>query len=87
MPFTDADDIFALANDTQYGLSAYLYTESIRRAMEAEKRLLFGNILINEVYYSLQLPHGGLKQSGFGKDVSRLALEDYFDTKRISIKR
>jgi succinate-semialdehyde dehydrogenase/glutarate-semialdehyde dehydrogenase len=87
MPFDDHDDIFAVANDTEYGLSAYIYTQNLSRALEAEKRLLFGNILINEAYYSLQLPHGGLKQSGFGKDVSRLALDDYYDIKRISIKR
>ncbi|MBC8371110.1 MAG: aldehyde dehydrogenase family protein, partial [Planctomycetes bacterium] len=87
MPFDDRDDIFALANDTEYGLSAYVYTQNLSRALEAEKRLIFGNILINEAHYSLQLPHGGLKQSGFGKDVSRLALEDYYDIKRISIKR
>jgi acyl-CoA reductase-like NAD-dependent aldehyde dehydrogenase len=87
MPFDDSDDAFGLANDTEYGLSAYVYTQNLSRALEAEKRLIFGNILINEAYYSLQLPHGGLKQSGFGKDVSRLALEDYYDIKRISIKR
>lgn len=87
MPFDDRDDIFALANDTEYGLSAYVYTQNLSRTLEAERRLLFGNILINEAFYSLQLPHGGLKQSGFGKDVSRLALEDYYDIKRISIKR
>lgn len=87
MPFNNAEDIFAVANDTVYGLSAYVYTQDLGRALEAEKRLLFGNILINEAFYSLQLPHGGLKQSGFGKDVSRLALDDYFDIKRISIKR
>lgn len=87
MAFDDSDDIFGVANDTEYGLSAYVYTKNLDTALEAEKRLLFGNILINEAFYSLQLPHGGLKQSGFGKDVSRLALDDYYDIKRISIKR
>lgn len=87
MPFDDRDDAFALANDTEYGLSAYVYTQNLSRTLEAERRLMFGNILINEAYYSLQLPHGGLKQSGFGKDVSRHALDDYYDIKRISIKR
>ena len=87
MPFSDEEDIFAIANDTAYGLSAYVYTQNLNRALEAEKRLLFGNILINEAHYSVQLPHGGLKQSGSGKDVSRIALDDYYDIKRISIKR
>ena len=76
-----------MANDTEYGLSAYLFTQSLSRALEAEKRLLFGNILINTVHYSIQLPHGGLKQSGFGKDIGHHSLADYYDLKRISIKR
>lgn len=87
MVFDDDEDIFLTANDTVYGLSAYVYTQNLTRALEAEKRLLFGNILINEAHYAVQLPHGGLKQSGSGKDVSRLALDDYYDIKRISIKR
>ena len=49
--------------------------------------LSFGNILINTVHYSIQLPHGGLKQSGFGKDIGHHSLADYYDLKRISIKR
>ena len=85
--FDDSDDIYELANDTEYGLSAYVYTQSLQEALNAEQRLHFGNILINEAFYSVQLPHGGLKQSGFGKDVSRHALSDYYDIKRISIKR
>jgi len=42
---------------------------------------------VNEPYYSVELPHGGLKQSGMGKDCSRLSLEDYFDIKRVTIRR
>ena len=87
MSFSNEEDIFAIANDTAYGLSAYVYTKNLNCALEAEKRLLFGNILINKAHYSVQLPHGGLKQSGSGKDVSRIALDDYYDIKRISIKR
>ena len=85
--FSNSDDIYSMANDTEYGLSAYLFTQSLSRALEAEKRLLFGNILINTVHYSIQLPHGGLKQSGFGKDIGHHSLADYYDLKRISIKR
>ena len=56
MPFDDDDDIFAIANDTEYGLSAYLYTQNLARALEAERRLLFGNILINETIIRYNYP-------------------------------
>jgi acyl-CoA reductase-like NAD-dependent aldehyde dehydrogenase len=85
--FSSEEDIYAKANDTDYGLSAYVFTQDLGRALEAEKRLLFGNILINTAHYSIQLPHGGLKQSGVGKDIGHHALSDYYDLKRISIKR
>ncbi len=85
--FSASDDIYAKANDTEYGLSAYVFTKSLSKALEAEKRLLFGNILINTVHYSIQLPHGGLKQSGFGKDIGHHSLSDFYDIKRTSIKR
>ena len=85
--FSSSDDIYAKANDTEYGLSAYVFTKSLSKALEAEKRLLFGNILINTVHYSIQLPHGGLKQSGFGKDIGHHSLSDFYDIKRTSIKR
>lgn len=85
--FSSSDDIYVKANDTEYGLSAYVFTKSLSKALEAEKRLLFGNILINTVHYSIQLPHGGLKQSGFGKDIGHHSLSDFYDIKRTSIKR
>lgn len=85
--FSSSDDVYAKANDTEYGLSAYVFTKSLSKALEAEKRLLFGNILINTVHYSIQLPHGGLKQSGFGKDIGHHSLSDFYDIKRVSIKR
>eukprot|EP00401_Gymnodinium_catenatum_P047564 CAMPEP_0117562030 /NCGR_PEP_ID=MMETSP0784-20121206/54737_1 /TAXON_ID=39447 /ORGANISM="" /LENGTH=59 /DNA_ID=CAMNT_0005359569 /DNA_START=71 /DNA_END=250 /DNA_ORIENTATION=+ len=55
--------------------------------MKAEEELMTGNVCINGVHYSIELPHGGLKQSGNGKDISHLALRDYYDIRRISIKR
>ena len=87
MKFKDEEDIFNIANNTDAGLAAYIFTKNINKILEAEERILSGNILINGVHYSIQLPHGGLKQSGYGKDVSHLSLEDFFDVKRISIKR
>jgi acyl-CoA reductase-like NAD-dependent aldehyde dehydrogenase len=85
MPFNDDIDIFEVANDTDAGLSAYVFTDNRHHITTAQERLQYGNILINKVVYSIQLPHGGLKQSGFGKDISHLTLDDLYDIKRISI--
>jgi succinate-semialdehyde dehydrogenase/glutarate-semialdehyde dehydrogenase len=85
--FGDRDDILAVANESEAGLAAYLFTNRNDRVMEAASRLQYGSIIVNGVHYSIQLPHGGLKQSGFGKDISYLCLDDYFDIKRVSIRR
>ena len=69
------------------GLSAYVYTGSLETALRAENELQCGNVCVNGVHYSIELPHGGLKQSGYGKDISQFSLRDYYDIKRISIKR
>jgi len=86
-PFKTADEAFATANNTEYGLSAYVYTASLDTMMRAEQDLMCGNVMINGAHYSIELPHGGVKQSGYGKDISHLCLRDYMDVRRISIKR
>ncbi|MCP4001557.1 MAG: aldehyde dehydrogenase family protein [Gammaproteobacteria bacterium] len=83
--FTDTDDVVALANDTQYGLAAYVYTSNLQRGLQAAEQIQSGSICINEVHYSVQLPHGGLKQSGVGKDCSHYSLEEYMTLKRVSV--
>lgn len=85
--FTDDEDVFALANDSEYGLSSYVYTTSMRTTMRAEAELMTGNVCVNGVHYSIELPHGGVKQSGCGKDISHLSLHDYCDIRRITTKR
>ena len=75
------------ANDSEYGLSGYVYTTNLDTMLKAENELMCGNVLINGAHYSIELPHGGLKQSGCGKDISSLCLRDYYDVRRISIKR
>jgi len=85
--FKSSDDVFAWANKSEVGLSSYVYTKSLDTMMKAEEELMTGNVCINGVHYSIELPHGGLKQSGSGKDISHLALRDYYDIRRISIKR
>lgn len=86
-PFDDADEAFRVANDSEWGLSGYIYTSSLDMAMRADEELMCGNVCVNGVHYSIELPHGGLKQSGNGKDISHLSLNDYYDIRRVTMKR
>jgi acyl-CoA reductase-like NAD-dependent aldehyde dehydrogenase len=83
--FNDDDDVIAMANDTQYGLAAYVYTTNLQRGLQAARDIDSGSVCLNEVHYAVQLPHGGLKQSGVGKDCSRYSLQEYLTLKRVSI--
>lgn len=83
--YTDSDDIIALANDNIYGLAAYVYTTNLKNAMQAAEQIQAGSVCVNEVHYDIHLPHGGLKQSGVGKDCSHYSLEEYLTLKRVSI--
>jgi acyl-CoA reductase-like NAD-dependent aldehyde dehydrogenase len=85
--FTSHDEAFTKANQSEVGLSSYVYTSSLETMMRAEETLMTGNVCINGAHYSIELPHGGLKQSGCGKDISHLSLRDYYDIRRITIKR
>ncbi|WP_448248451.1 aldehyde dehydrogenase family protein [Thalassotalea agariperforans] len=85
IPFSDKDDIIALANDHEYGLSAYVYTTNLNRGLQAADKIQAGSVCINEVHYGVHLPHGGLKQSGVGKDCSQYSIEEYLTLKRVSI--
>ena len=85
IPFTDGDDEIALANDTSHGLAAYLFTTNLATALRAAGRIQAGSVCVNEPHYSVHLPHGGLKQSGIGKDCSRYSLAEYLTLKRVSI--
>ncbi|MBT7163935.1 MAG: aldehyde dehydrogenase family protein [Victivallales bacterium] len=87
IPFGDNDDIIEWANDCPYGLASYVFTNNLENANACADRLEYGSICINEPYYSVELPHGGLKQSGIGKDCSHLSLAEYFDVKRITTRR
>jgi len=85
IPFNDADDIIAMANDTSYGLAAYVFTSSLSTALKASEEIEAGSVCINEPFYDINLPHGGIKQSGIGKDLSPYSLEEYMTLKRVSI--
>jgi succinate-semialdehyde dehydrogenase/glutarate-semialdehyde dehydrogenase/succinate-semialdehyde dehydrogenase len=83
--FNDDDDEIALANDVKDGLAAYVFTKDLSTAFRAAHSIEAGSVCINEPHYSVQLPHGGLKQSGVGKDCSKYSLEEYLTLKRISV--
>ncbi|MFG0288979.1 MAG: aldehyde dehydrogenase family protein [Rhodopirellula sp. JB044] len=85
IPFTDNDDEIALANNTEYGLAAYVYTQNLTRGLRAASEIESGSVCVNEVHYAVHLPHGGLKQSGVGKDCSRYSLQEYLTLKRVSV--
>ena len=83
--FDDADDVLRQANDCDDGgLVAYIFTRNLARAGKYAAGLRYGEIQINGVKYGIDLPHGGIGQSGIGHDCSRLALDDYLIIKRIT---
>lgn len=84
MSFETDDEVLALANDTEYGLASYIFTNNHQRIERFTEELEFGEIQINGVKYSIYLPHGGIKNSGIGHDCSHLALDDYLVKKRVS---
>ena len=82
MPFDDDDDVIAMANDTQYGLAAYVYTQNLSRALRTFEQLQFGIIGINDINpTSAAAPFGGMKESGMGREGAREGIEEYLETK------
>jgi len=80
--YTDDDDVIAMANDTAYGLAAYVYTNSISTGMRAFEALNFGLIGINDINpTSASAPFGGMKESGLGREGAREGITEYLDTK------
>lgn len=82
--FLTEEEVIAAANKTDYGLVAYAYTKDRDRTERLAASLEFGEVMLNGFKWGINLPHGGIKESGVGKDCSILALDDYLVKIRIT---
>lgn len=82
IPFDTEDEVLKMANDTNYGLAAYVYTNKLALAMHMFERLRFGIIGINDINpTSAAAPFGGMNESGLGREGARQGIEEYLETK------
>ena len=87
-PAASDEAAIAMANDVRYGLAASVFSENVGRAMKVAAKLEFGTVWINEHLFPLapEMPHGGFKESGYGKDMSIYSMEEYTRIKHVCVK-
>jgi betaine-aldehyde dehydrogenase/aminobutyraldehyde dehydrogenase len=87
-PFSSDDDAIEMANGVRYGLAASVFSENVGRALKVAARLDFGTVWVNEHLFPLssEMPHGGFKESGYGKDMSIYSMEEYTRIKHVAVK-
>jgi acyl-CoA reductase-like NAD-dependent aldehyde dehydrogenase len=87
LPFDSEDEAYAIANDTEFGLAAGVWTKDLSRAHRASQRLQVGTVWINTYQANLpNVPYGGVKQSGFGRNLGAASIEDYTQLKTVWLK-
>jgi betaine-aldehyde dehydrogenase/aminobutyraldehyde dehydrogenase len=86
--FSSDEEALELANDVRYGLAASVFSKDVGRALGAARKLAFGTVWINEHLFPLtpEMPHGGIKESGYGKDMSIYSMEEYTRVKHVVAK-
>ena len=84
--FDDEDEVIKMANDTDYGLAAYLYTKDLSRAIRVSEALRFAIVGVNDINpTSAAAPFGGMKESGLGREGGQEGITEYLETKLIGI--
>jgi len=84
--YDDPEEVLELANDTTYGLAAYVYTENLGEALRFAEGLQFGIVGINDINpTAASAPFGGVKESGLGREGGPNGIDEYLDTKLIGI--
>ncbi len=85
--FADEEQAIAWANDVRFGLAASVWTTDIGKALRVSKAIQFGTVWVNDHFTLVsEMPHGGFKESGYGKDLSMYAVDDYTVVKHVMIR-
>jgi betaine-aldehyde dehydrogenase len=86
LPFDSDDEGLALANDTPFGLAASAWSTDVFRCLRASREIQAGCVWINDhIPIISEMPHGGYKASGFGKDMSQYSFDEYTNVKHVSL--